>query len=63
MYKVIKAFADLQDNCHEYSEGDAFPREGLDVSQERIAELSGTENKRGEQLIEKVQARKRTVKK
>ena len=39
MYKVIKHFIDLHDNDHSYNEGDIFPREGGDVSEERIKEL------------------------
>lgn len=53
-YKVIKYFTDLQDNKHAYHEGDTFPREGLEVSPERLVELSSTRNKRGIPLIELV---------
>lgn len=55
MYKVIKLFADLEDKNHVYYPGDEFPREGLKVTDERIKELSGSENKRGEPLIELVE--------
>ena len=55
IYKVIKGFADLQDNEHVYLTGDTFPREGLEVSDERIAELSTTANRRREVLIEAVE--------
>ncbi len=51
MYKVIKYFEDLQDGGYAYEEGDVFPREGLEVSDERIKELSGKKNKRGTPLI------------
>lgn len=54
MYKVIKYFTDLQDNGHPYHVGDVYPREGLSVSEARIAELSGSKNKQGVALIEKV---------
>ena len=54
MYKVIKHFADLQDNNHPYNVGDAFPRSGLSVSDGRFAELAGSHNKRGCPLIELV---------
>ena len=53
MYRVIKFFTDLQDNDHPYDVGEPFPREGMEVSEERLAELSGSDNKRGEPLIEK----------
>ena len=45
MYKVIKHFIDLHDNDHSYNEGDIFPREGVDVSEERLKELAGSDNK------------------
>ena len=52
MYKVIKHFIDLHDNDHSYNEGDIFPREGVDVSKERIEELTGSNNKQHTPLIE-----------
>ena len=63
MYKVIKRFHDLQDSrktktgviYHEYNVGDTFPRKGKDVSEERIQELAGSDNKRGVPLIELVE--------
>ena len=59
MYKVIKRFADLQDNNYIYDPADAscntYPRKGLKVSDERIAELSGKDNKQGAPLIEKIE--------
>lgn len=58
MYKVIKFFADLQDENHVYNVGDIYPREGLEVSEERLAELAGSENKQGQPLIELVEAPK-----
>lgn len=54
MYKVLKYFTDLQDNRHPYHEGDIFPREGLKVSNARLEELSGSNNKQGKPLIEKI---------
>lgn len=53
-YKVVKNFADLQDNNHVYFAGDTFPRKGAKASNERIAELASTANKRREILIEAV---------
>lgn len=53
--KVIKYFTDLQDNKHEYNEGDVFPREGKEVSEERLTELSTKNNRQGVPLIERVQ--------
>lgn len=54
MYKVIKFFTDLQDNNFAYEVGDTFPRKGLEVTEERFAELAGSNNKQGQPLIEKV---------
>ena len=54
MYKVIKFFTDLQDNDHPYNVGDAFPRKGVSVTEGRLAELAGSNNKQGKPLIEKV---------
>ena len=51
MYRVIEYFTDLQDGGHEYNAGDVFPREGLTVSRDRLAELSGCENKQKRPLI------------
>ena len=55
MYKVIKHFIDLHDNDHSYNEGDIFPHEGVDVSKERIEELTGSNNKQHTPLIELVE--------
>ena len=63
MYKVIERFYDLQDSkntksgvvYHEYNVGDTFPRAGKEVSEERIQELAGSDNKRGVPLIELVE--------
>lgn len=55
MYKVIKHFIDLHDNDHSYNEGDIFPREGVDVSEERLKELAGRDNKQHTPLIELVE--------
>ena len=54
MYKVIKFFTDLQDTNFPYEVGDTFPREGLKVSEDRLAELSGCDNRQGQPLIKKV---------
>lgn len=51
MYKVIKHFIDLHDDDHSYEEGDIFPREGITVKSERIAELAGNNNKQKTPLI------------
>ena len=57
-YKVIKYFTDLQDNRHPYNVGDIYPREGVKPSDDRIAELAGSENKQGCPLIELVKEAK-----
>lgn len=50
-YEVIHFFTDLQDNNFPYNVGDSFPRVGLTVNNERLAELSGSNNKQGKPLI------------
>ena len=55
MYKVIKFFRDLQDNNHAYHVGDLFPHDGMEVSKDRLLELSTDANRRHEPLIEKVE--------
>lgn len=63
VYKVIRFFTDLQDNNNPYNAGDIFPRNGLTVSSERLAELAGSNNKRGVPLIAPVEdAPKKTTK-
>lgn len=52
-YVVIHSFTDLQDANHLYRVGDLFPRQGISVSDKRLTELSGNENKQGKPLIEK----------
>lgn len=50
---VIHSFSDLQDSNHLYHVGDEYPRHGINVSKERIAELSGSLNRQGKPLIKK----------
>ena len=54
MYKVISFFTDLQDFNHPYEVGDIFPRPGMSVSEDRLKELAGSNNKQGKPLIEKI---------
>lgn len=54
-YKAIENFKDLKDNGFIYKAGDTYPRKGKRVSKARIAELSGSENKRGRPVIEEVE--------
>lgn len=54
MYKVVKYFTDLHDNEYPYNVGDIFPHEGIEVTEERLAELAGSDNKQGTPLIELV---------
>lgn len=53
--KVLTFFTDLQDNDYKYHAGDLFPRDGLNVSEDRIKELSTKKNLRGIPLIEKIE--------
>lgn len=52
MYKVLRYFEDIQDEMHPYNIGDTFPREGMDVSADRLAELSTERNLQKTPLIE-----------
>ena len=54
MYRVIKFFTDLHDADYPYDVGDTFPRRGVKVTEKRLAELAGSNNKQGEPLIELV---------
>lgn len=62
MYRVVHFFTDLQDNEHPYNVGDTFPRRGKRVSDERLAELSGTGNRQKVRLIEEVKRGRKNVK-
>ena len=53
MYRVIKAFTDLQAS-HVYYVGDTFPHNGVEVDAERIAELASDKNMLGVPLIEEI---------
>lgn len=58
MYRVIKAFTDLQDNNYAYDPKDparnTYPRKGLSVLPSRINELASNKNRQGVPLIEEV---------
>ena len=58
MYKVIKAFVDMQDNNYAYDPKDparnTYPRKGLNVLQSRINELATDKNRQGVPLIEEI---------
>lgn len=66
MYKVIEGFHDLTDFketkdgkiYHEYKVGDEYPRVGAETTEERLAELSGSDNLRGAPLIKEVKSKK-----
>lgn len=62
MYKAIRFFKDLEDNGYVYHTGDVFPRDGANVSDERIAELMSDKNKRHAPLIEDVDEEAETKK-
>lgn len=51
MYKVVKHFTDLLDDCHKYNVGDIYPRDGYKPSAGRIKELSSENNNLAEVLI------------
>lgn len=53
MYRVIKAFTDLQNSCV-YREGDVFPKNDTKIGAERIKELLSGNNRMKEPLIQEV---------
>ena len=55
-YVAVTQFADLKDADRIYEAGENYPRPGLDVAPERIAELAGSDNRMGYPLIEAVEA-------
>lgn len=58
MYRVITAFCDLQDGNHVYFPGDTFPRDGLDVSAERLKYLASDKTRLGAPVIEEVKPKR-----
>lgn len=53
-FLVIAPFVDLEDGHHIYRKGDIYPREGLNVSDERIMQLISTQNKAHKSFLERV---------
>lgn len=65
-FVVIKDFKDLKDNGYIYRAGDFYPREGVELDEERAKELATAKNRRKEPLIVEVlvkQEEKKTTKK
>lgn len=54
-YQVVKPFFDLKDNKRLCEVGETYPREGLEVNEARLVELSTLSNPRREIFIEKVE--------
>ena len=54
MYRVIKAFTDMQDGNFAYQVGNEYPRKGMSVLQSRINELASSKNRQGVPLIEEI---------
>lgn len=64
MYKVIYNFIDLKCDYHRYIVGDKFPYKDVEISTERIEELSTDKNRLGRPLIKEVKKpKKKPVKK
>ena len=53
----------MKDNNYPYEAGDIYPREGLEVSEERLSELASDKNLRKEPLIKKVEEKKAEARK
>lgn len=43
-YEVVRYFTDMQDNDFAYHEGDTYPRDGLNPSEQRIKDLMNGNN-------------------
>lgn len=56
LYSVLVNFTDLQGGRQKYKVGDTYPREGYAPTEQRIAELSSSENKLGKAVIEPIAA-------
>ncbi|UXR74946.1 MULTISPECIES: hypothetical protein [unclassified Staphylococcus] len=55
-YEVLKTFKDLQDNDKLYKKGNTFPRPAnKKVDEERILELSSSDNRQRKPLIKKIE--------
>lgn len=52
-YRVVKVFADLQDNGRIYQVGENYPRPDFAVSDARLSQLASSSNAVGVPLIEK----------
>lgn len=67
MYRVTKAFTDMQDNNYAYDPTDpsrnTYPRKGLNVLQSRINELASNKNRQGVPLIEEIPEKTEETKK
>lgn len=57
-YEVVKYFTDATDDHFAYHTGDKFPRDGVEVSENRINDLLTGNNKRGVALIKAVEEKK-----
>ena len=53
-YKSKAVWRDLEDG-HLYAIGEDFPHDGREIPEERIKELTGTQNKAGFALLEAVE--------
>lgn len=55
-YEVTHTFKDLQDNNKLYKKGQTYPRPtNKKIEEERILELTSSENRQKKQLIKKVE--------
>jgi len=54
MYKVLKAFVDLQDDEYLYKKDDEYPRKGYSPSKERVNELATNKNRLHKPLIKAI---------
>jgi len=53
-YKVLVDFGDGADKSYQYKKGDTYPRYGFEPTEERIANLTSTNNAFGVAILEKL---------
>lgn len=58
MYTVISRFIDMKHN-HEYKVGDTYPKDGTEVSEDRISELLSDKNRMNTPLIKEIRKPKK----
>ena len=59
MFTVVSSFVDLKDKNHIYRTGDKYPRPGVKIDPDRVAELMGEDNGLKRSLIKEVKTKRK----